>query len=307
MDHGFIRRHIEMQGLFVDTPEGPQVGTKRRPRPRTGVAMDPALAVTVVIARPFAHPVGNRGMARMATSITLPCIGIEPCARGGHVVGHEGVAGWPVRMVADPPALLACVARDDADHGGTIVGRGAVPFLLARRRGGSAGSRWGVLFFPRVLVQLVGLKSGAGHDIGRRGLIEVGLEALPQGMELLARQAQFAREARRGFALGHPAEQQHKGRWALPGFLEDGPGQQGVVAIAAPTAVGRKVALCTEQAPLGMPTARACQPVRVQVTFQPESADAIVQELGNRAITHAGMISQPARWLHMSHYICINL
>src|SRR5262245_58965680 len=107
-----------MQVLFMDTPEGTPVGTKRRTRPLTGVAMDLALAVTVVIARPFAPPVGNRGMARMAPSITLPFIGREPRAPGGHMVGNQLVTGVPVRMVADPPALLACITRDDTDEGG---------------------------------------------------------------------------------------------------------------------------------------------------------------------------------------------
>jgi hypothetical protein len=129
----------------VETPEGTPVGTERRICPLAGVAMDLALAVTVVIACPFAHPVGNRGMARMATSITLPFIGIEPCATGGHVVGDQVVAGLPVRMVADPQALRVRVARDDADDGGTSVGRGAVPFALlgapAWRVGGIATGR----------------------------------------------------------------------------------------------------------------------------------------------------------------------
>src|SRR5439155_17550511 len=41
-------------------------------------------------------------------------------------------------------------------------------FLLARRRGGSGGSRCRTPFFPRVLVQLVGL----GHPVGqRRGVL----------------------------------------------------------------------------------------------------------------------------------------
>jgi hypothetical protein len=72
--------------------------------------MDLALAITILIPRPFAYPVGNGGMARMAATIALPFVGIEPRAARGHVVGHEGVAGLPVRMVADPPALLARVA-----------------------------------------------------------------------------------------------------------------------------------------------------------------------------------------------------
>jgi hypothetical protein len=41
-----------------------------------------------------------------------------------------------------------------------------------------------VLFSPRILIQFIGLKGGATHRIGRRRLIQVGLDALPQGMEL---------------------------------------------------------------------------------------------------------------------------
>jgi hypothetical protein len=130
MDHGFIRHHIEVQVLLVDTPEGAQVGPKRRARPLAGVAMDLALAVPMIIPRRFAHPMGNSGMAGMAAAITLPFVGLEPCAVRGHVVSHQVVAGVPVRMVADPPALLSCVARDDTDDRGAIVGRGAVPFAL---------------------------------------------------------------------------------------------------------------------------------------------------------------------------------
>ena len=114
----------------MDTPEGTQVGTERCARPLTGVAMDLAATIPIVIPCPFAHPVGHRGMARMAPTITLPFIGIEPRATGGHVGSNKNVAGLPVRMVADPPALLARVARDDADDGGPIVDIGAVALAL---------------------------------------------------------------------------------------------------------------------------------------------------------------------------------
>jgi hypothetical protein len=83
IDHGFIRRDIEMQVLFVDTPEGTQIGPERGARSLAAVAVDLAPTLTIVIPGPFAHPVGHRGMARMATAITLPLIRIEPRATGG--------------------------------------------------------------------------------------------------------------------------------------------------------------------------------------------------------------------------------
>jgi hypothetical protein len=89
-----------------------------------------ALAIPIIIARPFAHAMGNRSMARMAAAIPLPFVGIEQGAAWGHIIGNERAAGRPIRMVTDPQALLARVARDDADDGRPIIGIGAMPFAL---------------------------------------------------------------------------------------------------------------------------------------------------------------------------------
>jgi hypothetical protein len=56
--------------------------------------------------------------------------------------------------------------------------------LLARRRGGSLGWRWGGPVFPRVLVPLLGRTGGASHHLCRGRRIEVGLATLPQGLPL---------------------------------------------------------------------------------------------------------------------------
>jgi hypothetical protein len=58
--------------------------------------------------------------------------------------------------------------------------------LLARRRGGSVGSGCGVRFFPRVLVQLIGLEGRPPPHLGRGGLMPVALKTLPEGLELFA-------------------------------------------------------------------------------------------------------------------------
>ena len=39
-----------------------------------------------------------------------------------------------------------------------------------------------MLVFPRVLVPFGGLNGRAGHDASRRGGVQVGWDALPQGM-----------------------------------------------------------------------------------------------------------------------------
>jgi hypothetical protein len=121
----------------VDTPKGTQIGPERCARPLAGVAMDLTLAITIVIPRPFAHPVGHRGMTRMTATITLPFISIEQRASRRHVVSHQVATGVPVGMVADPPALLSRVARDDTDDGRAIVRIRPMPFALV-----GAPPRW---------------------------------------------------------------------------------------------------------------------------------------------------------------------
>src|SRR5262245_58821981 len=140
-----------MQVLFVDTPECTPVGPERCARcPLTGVAMDLTATITIVILCPFAHPVGNRGMAWMTTTITLPFLRQEQHAPRRHVVSNKIVAGVPVRMVTDPPARLCRVTRDDTDDRGTIIGIRTVPLAFIRapawRIRGVAMRR---TFFPR--------------------------------------------------------------------------------------------------------------------------------------------------------------
>ena len=110
MDHGLLRRDIEMQVLVVTPPEGTQLGPQRCPCPFAAVAMDLTPAIPSVIPRPFAHSVANGGMARMTPPRALPLISREPRAPGGAGVRHAGAAGVPVRVVANPPALRARVA-----------------------------------------------------------------------------------------------------------------------------------------------------------------------------------------------------
>jgi hypothetical protein len=110
VDHGFIRRHIQMQVLLVDTSEGTEIRPECRARSFTTVAVDFTAAITIIIPGPFAGAVAHGGMGGVAAMITLPLVSVERRAASGDVVSNEVAAGLPVRMVADPPALLARVA-----------------------------------------------------------------------------------------------------------------------------------------------------------------------------------------------------
>src|SRR5438128_7710959 len=81
--------------------------------------------------------------------------------------------------------------------------------LLARRRGGSVGSRCGSLFFPRVLVQLVRF----GLLIFVEWIIRlqhqgIGLQALADTLHRLAAHPDFSRQDLGLFAFDHASHQQ---------------------------------------------------------------------------------------------------
>jgi hypothetical protein len=142
----------------VDAPEGAPGGPTRRGRPLAGVATDLALALTVSLPSPCVHRMGNRGRARMAAAITLPCVGREPRAARRHVLSHEVLAGLPVRVVTAPPARRARLARpencsrspalvvrrsstDALASCDTVEGRGGSSLVPASSGGNKTGGR----------------------------------------------------------------------------------------------------------------------------------------------------------------------
>lgn len=88
-------------------------------------------------------------------------------------------------MVADPKPMLACLAQDHTNDGRSIIGLGPVPFAcIGPSAWWIAGVAMGRAFLPRILVPVIGLTGRATPCLGRSGLVQVGLNILPQGMEL---------------------------------------------------------------------------------------------------------------------------
>src|SRR5262245_34495514 len=100
------------------------------PRSLAGIAMHFASAIAIIIPRPFVYTMADGGMSGMTASVALPCLGVQPRAASGNMVGDERAARPCVCMVAPPKAPLARVPRNDADDGGPIVGIGAVALAL---------------------------------------------------------------------------------------------------------------------------------------------------------------------------------
>jgi hypothetical protein len=114
----------------VDPAEGTQIGAERCSCPFTGVAVDLASAIPIIIASPFVDAVADRGMGWMTPPLALPLIGIQPGAASRKVFDDEPMISPPVRVVAHPKTLLARLTRDETDDRGPIVGRGAVALAL---------------------------------------------------------------------------------------------------------------------------------------------------------------------------------
>src|ERR687883_1468502 len=109
IDHRLIGSHREMQVPVVHTPEATQGGTECRACSLAGVAGDLTLAITLLIPGPFMSTVADGGVGWMATAVALPCIRVERHAVRRDVLGAQVRAGAWGCVVADPPALLACV------------------------------------------------------------------------------------------------------------------------------------------------------------------------------------------------------
>src|SRR5262245_22409616 len=174
-----------MQVLLMNAPKDTEVGAERRPCSLAGIAVDFAVAIAVLIPCPLVHAMADGGMRRMAATIALPFIGVQDRAVPWHILGNQAVAGTFVRVIADPEALLPRLSCDEAENGRTVVRIGAMSCaLIGASTGWIGGIAMGCAFFPRVLVQFVGLKGGAGHHPGRRSRVQISLDALPEGMEL---------------------------------------------------------------------------------------------------------------------------
>jgi hypothetical protein len=150
-----------MQVLLVDAPEDPQIRPESGSSPFAGVAVGLALAIPISLPCPLVHAMADGGMGPMAATIALPFVRVQDRARSGDIPSNQVMAGVPVRMVADPPALLARLARDDTDDGRAIIRIGSVSFpFMGAPPGRIGGVSMGSAFFP--------LRCGTARRLRRR-------------------------------------------------------------------------------------------------------------------------------------------
>src|SRR5262245_31075222 len=142
---------------------------------------------------------------------------------------------------------------------------------LARRRGGSSGSRCGTPFFPRILVGLVGLQ----HRVIQRHDVAVAegqaLEAVPQVQELRAVAAQLAGQVGGRDPLGDAAEDQDQLAGPALDAVQGGPGEgvEDPAAVAAAEVQDRVAAATVDDQAIVAMTAGTGQAVGMQPADEP--------------------------------------
>jgi hypothetical protein len=149
IDHGFIGGHVQMEVPLVDASERTEVRAERCTGSLAGVAVHLAAAIPIIISCPLAHAVADGGVGRMAASVALPFVRVEDRAVPGEILSNQARAGVLIRTVTDPKALLARLARDNADDGGAVVRVGTMPpALIGAPTGWIGGIAMGCSFFP---------------------------------------------------------------------------------------------------------------------------------------------------------------
>ncbi len=165
----------------MDTSKNAQEGTQGSASAFTGVTVDFADAVSVVVTRPFMDSMADCAVVRVQAGIVGRFIREQERAARRNAGADDASSADLVRVLDDPVANLAAVPTDDRDNGrAVIVIRAASSSLVgsATRWVAQVGMRRA--FFPRILVQLVCLEGTARHHLGGQRLVQVVLDALAQ-------------------------------------------------------------------------------------------------------------------------------
>jgi hypothetical protein len=298
----------------MDATERPQERAQPSANSFTRVAVDFPHAVAIVIARSLWLRVIDCRVLLADHVVTPILIRIHDGLVGRNGFPKDALTGELIAVGDHPTAFFAGLLTDNVNDRRRVVVIAAMSwsFVRATARRIIWLGMWPP-FSPSALIQLVDLEGLPIHQVSWSSVIQIGLEPLSQVMDSLARELKFARQARGRFALGDSAEQENQCCRALATALIGGATQQCIVAITCPTAIGVIIALRPKVATIGTPALRANKAIGVQVALQPEQAQAIVKQVGNRKIDHAILpgtdrcgrreYTMGARLLDMSHQL----
>lgn len=160
----------------MQATKGAQKITQGRACAFTGVTVHFTTAIAIIVARPFTLRMTNGAMVGMNLMVGTPLITGQQGGVLGHTLVEQGMTGRPIGMITDPRPLFAGGAGADTDDGRAIIGIGAMPAaLVGAPAGGSSGRRWGVLFFPRILVEFIDLEFLPTHRLYRCTFVQIAL------------------------------------------------------------------------------------------------------------------------------------
>src|SRR5215467_3548179 len=226
----------------VHSPSSVLMWTSRWPSPSSSRAHSPATWQTVARYRPIS---GSPLYPHHSSVLTVAIGQLARRTTASNVSPSDrSVTVSRIRPLSRPTA---------PQTGGRSFAQVPCPgSALARRRGGSSGSRCATPFFPRMLVSLVGLQ----HFVVQRHEIAVAggevLEPVPQVQEFRAIAAQLAGQLGGGDALGEATDNQDQFAWpaldAAQGRAGEGVEDPMTVAaaevqdrVAAPTVDGHAI------------------------------------------------------------------
>ena len=130
--------------------EWPQEGAQRGTCPFTGVAMNLAHTIAIVIARPFVLTVIDGRMRQLQAMVTAILVRIDDRRVCWHGFGQNALTGGLVTVTNHPAALFATLAADDMNDRRPVVVVGAMARLFIGAAAGRIG--WVAMrrtFFPR--------------------------------------------------------------------------------------------------------------------------------------------------------------
>ena len=111
-------------------------------------------SVLIVVSRPLTIAVTDGLSVSFDLVVSFPSVGVNRCMGRGASM-NVWTKALPVGATKHPQAHLPAFSTDGADNWRAVVLIRSVSYvpcpcaLLARRRGGSSGSRWGCPFSPR--------------------------------------------------------------------------------------------------------------------------------------------------------------
>jgi len=143
---------------LVNAFEGAQEVADIRPHAFNSVAVNLAKPIAIIVTGVFLSTMTNGGSIPLYAVVALILIGVDQCFFTCEALNMSPESN-AVRVIDHPQTNLPSFTSHCTQNRRAIIGISATSrCLLARRRGGSWGSKCSSPFFPRILEHLIALR-----------------------------------------------------------------------------------------------------------------------------------------------------